>query len=177
MSFTIKDLQQKEAKQKRRLIYVYRNIFEICKKKIIHNHNIGVTSFMFFPPERITGEPDYNLLECLCFLIKKLRNAGFTVFYKKPSKLLIIWEGLEKYENLIQNTKFLYTENKNTENFQKNGNIFKLLKYSQEKIDYHTEQNKNANFKFKKNGQTVKLPKLKYNQNHFPRIKYFPTNN
>jgi len=165
MSFTIRDLQKKELKTKRRLLYVYRNIFKICKKNIIHGHNVGLTSCIYSPPKQITGEPDYNLSECLCFLIKKLRNAGFTVFYRHPSNLLIIWEGFEKYENLIQNTNFLCSENKNTESFSKTGDILKLLKYNQEKIDSIS-----INPQLKRNN--VKLPRIKYKQNQFPRIKY-----
>lgn len=124
--FTVASLVNNEERIKRKMLFIYERIFNICKKEIIYRDKIGYKSFLFVPPTKISGEPDYDLSSCLCHIIGKLRKGGFNVFYKHPSKILIIWECHEKYNILINNTKFLYNENKRTENFYKNKNV-KLL--------------------------------------------------
>jgi len=116
------NLQHNNERIKRKMSFIHEKIFNMCVKHIKYKDKIGDTSCIFEPPERISGEVDYELSECLIYLIKKLRAGGFTVFYKHPSNLFIVWEPYAKYKRIINDTKYLYNENQKTEKFYKSIN-------------------------------------------------------
>lgn len=152
--FSIKNLANNNEKVKRKMIFVYERVFNMCKKEIIYKDKIGYKSFLFIPPSKISGEPDYEISDCLRYIIDKLRKGGFTVFYKHPAKILIIWDCYEKYNKLIDNTRFLYNEDKKTEKFYN--------EFTQGTITDAQNITKKFTAPKKPLIEDIKLPKLKY---------------
>lgn len=100
---------------------VKREYYEQIMKKI-HNRieNFAIrneTLCMYQIPEFVFGIPLYNRMNCCRYIIDRLKNEGFKVYYVEPYQLVINWaKDNSEPIHLNQNTK----KRMNDDNFIKN---------------------------------------------------------
>lgn len=112
---------------------VYPRVYKICLKEINKKRRSGRNYLRYEVPSRISGEPHYNIMECIKFLIINLKNDRYQVFYKQPGDIIIMWDQLGGDINKLRdNLQFLYDEHQRTEEFKKklNKNVFKAIEYT-----------------------------------------------
>jgi hypothetical protein len=57
--------------------------------------------YCFFPvPEYIAGFPLFNITHCVCFIIKKLNQAGFQTKFIPSNIIYIHWDVENQYERV-----------------------------------------------------------------------------
>lgn len=94
MSFSINvfDIQKKQHNKDKFRCHIFERILERCYIKI-KGASDNEHSYCFFQvPEYIPGEPLYNLTKCVVFILKKLRNNGFTCKYCHPFLIFVSWK-------------------------------------------------------------------------------------
>ena len=114
-TFKTEKLIQLDDKTSRRLLYKYANIYEMCIEDIKHRHAVGQKMLLFEPPSKLPNEPDFDIMTCLRFIMEKLRKGGFTVYYKEPIELLILWNNATLTTKKIENIKYFSNEIKKTD--------------------------------------------------------------
>ena len=62
---------------------------------------MGRVDFFYNLPDILYGLPLYDKNACICYIIYKLRTAGFTVEYIYPSGIHINWNKENKDETLL----------------------------------------------------------------------------
>lgn len=116
-------------------LMMYRKVYGHCISKMQECNKRGLNHCIYRPPKILFGEKYYNEITCLSFIIKKLRNVGFDVIFKKPDFLFITWiKDSTTAETTVDNA-FLNNEDTKTEKLlkidQKKTEIFpKLIKYN-----------------------------------------------
>ena len=87
---------------------IYQKILERCHKKIKLAANQYETFTFFIIPEYEFGIPMYNVLACTNYVIGKLKDNHFQVYYTYPNFIIINWGHIEhnekkeiQYENYI----------------------------------------------------------------------------
>ena len=81
--------RQRRVLERRRM---YKDILAQCIEKIkTYNARYNHTCCYFDVPPFIMGRPYYNLIECVYFLIYRLKKEGVRCQYIYPNRLLISW--------------------------------------------------------------------------------------
>ena len=70
---------------------VYKEVLALIHRRIRYISKKGEVQCLYQLPEIIPGLPKYDLVPCLAYLIKKLRENGFIVRFTAPSLLYISW--------------------------------------------------------------------------------------
>lgn len=98
---------------------VYPRVYRICLREIDRKRRTNRNYVKYEVPTKISGEPHYNITECIQFLIINLRNERYQVYYKQPGDLIIMWnEYSGNISKLKDNLQFLYDEHQRTEEFK-----------------------------------------------------------
>ncbi len=105
----IYDLSKKKIEKENIKNNIYNKVLERCHKKIKLAGNQCQTYTYFVIPEYEFGVPMYNVLSCTNYIIKKLKENHFYVYYTYPNFLIISWGHIEhdnrkelEYENYIK---------------------------------------------------------------------------
>lgn len=112
---------------------VYPRIYRLCLKTINKKKYSGGTCVKYEVPTKISGEPHYNIMDCIKFLIIRLKNDKYQVYYQQPGDLIIIWSEFgNNIHKLKDNLQFLYDEHLRTEEFKEklNKNPLKAIEYN-----------------------------------------------
>ena len=103
-SITVNDIESFQKEKIKKWIKVYEKVLGNCFRKI-REHVLRDQKFCFFPiPEYLPGFPLYNITHCVCFIIKKLNEAGFKTKYIPPNVLYIYWYVQNKIERVMKPT-------------------------------------------------------------------------
>jgi hypothetical protein len=86
------DLTKTHQKKQEKRIEIYDEILRRCHKKIKDANSIDMSACRFTVPPFVAGLPIYQIKPCIAYLIIKLQNNGFDIFYEKPNTLYISWE-------------------------------------------------------------------------------------
>ena len=105
----IYNLSKKKVEKENLKNEIYNKILERCHKKIKLAANQCESYTFFVVPEYEFGIPMYNVLSCADYLVKKLRENHFYVYYTYPNLIIISWSHIEhntrkeiEYENYIK---------------------------------------------------------------------------
>lgn len=92
MDIDIYSLHKVHEVRERNKRLVYETIYQKCRNKILHaNNNLYQKTLWFDIPTIVFGLPLYNMDACICYMIYRLRDQGFTVEYYAPNSLYISW--------------------------------------------------------------------------------------
>ncbi len=73
-----------------------KDIFDIvlkkCIEQIVHTNRHTPTTFIIFDvPKVLIGHPQYDLKECILYIIKELSSKNYIVEFLQPCQLYIDW--------------------------------------------------------------------------------------
>ena len=90
LNFNIERLVQLREEKKNKIFIQYDKIFNACLNKINRANNLHKTEVLFDIPEGIYGHSDYNPLQCLEYIEKKLQDLCLDTLILKNS-IYISW--------------------------------------------------------------------------------------
>jgi len=88
------ELKKQQEKKKKKC---YKNIKSLFNNLIEHNIKSNINFIIYEMPPFIIGEPDYNILECINYVIEKIKDdKNFNkiieeIQYYKPNVIYIKW--------------------------------------------------------------------------------------
>lgn len=103
--FSINDLQKDQANKDKSRNSIYHLITKKCFTKIKETHNNNNTFCFFNLPEYIPGYPLYNMTECILYILKKLKEKGFSCRYVDSYIIYISWHKVKNSPKLIENKR------------------------------------------------------------------------
>ena len=113
--FTVKDLVSNERKILERK--VYEEIYQACVAKIRKCFDNKMDSCIYKPPTGIIGGiSGYSMIECIQYLIEKLREGKFIVAVDEKYNILISWGKYSEFIRRCKVSNFLQNEVKNSSN-------------------------------------------------------------
>lgn len=141
---------------------VYPKVYEILMKEISYKRRTGRNYHKYLVPSHISGHPNYNLIDCIKFLIMKLKNNRYQVYYVQPNKLVILWNPYGDIAKLRDNLQFLHDEHLRTEEFKHTLNTVSVsqLISNQQPLAIEAPNNK------------LELPELPSPKKKFPDLKF-----
>ena len=95
-------------KNKLKKIYkeLYSDFFEEMRKLATQGKN----EYIAIVPRTYKNEKNYNIVDCIYYLIKNLKKNGFTVAYVYPVHLFIKWTSVETENDKLKKSKYLVAE-------------------------------------------------------------------
>ena len=101
-SITVNDIESFNKDKIKKWIKVYEKVLGNCYRKV-REHVIRDQKYCFFPiPEYIAGFPLFNINHCVCFIVKKLNQAGFQTKFIAPNIIYIHWDVENNYERVTK---------------------------------------------------------------------------
>ena len=101
-SITVNDIESFNKDKIKKWIKVYEKVLGNCYRKV-REHVIRDQKYCFFPiPEYIPGFPLFNINHCVCFIVKKLNQAGFQTKFIAPNIIYIHWDVENNYERVTK---------------------------------------------------------------------------
>jgi hypothetical protein len=104
------DLFKKNKNYEQKIINIFKKILSKCNNAILFSHKKKQNDLLYKVPEIILGYPSYNLDECICYLIIKLRKNNFYVKYIYPNMLFIAWYDEELLNKIDKEKEFIKIE-------------------------------------------------------------------
>ncbi len=83
-------INQQKEREKIKFI-TYDKIYSNIEKKIVKASSTNFYYIWYEVPQYLIGYPQYNLNDCLEYLILKLKKNGFSIEPYEPNILLISW--------------------------------------------------------------------------------------
>lgn len=100
-NISIKELYKIQEKKEYDKIKIYKLILSKFYEKIKYLSQLGRIEFYYQLPDILYGLPLYDKNACLCYIIYKLRTAGFQTEYIYPSGIHINWSKDKKDTSLL----------------------------------------------------------------------------
>jgi len=85
------DLIKEQKQRKKHLEKTYDKIYRYVEKKIVECNNINMSQCYYEIPTFMLNLPLYSFNECRDYIIKQLKNNGFSVEMYNSKILLIKW--------------------------------------------------------------------------------------
>lgn len=82
-----KDAEERKKFKKK----CFKNILELCLKKIEIVAKTNITNTWFEIPVFLLGFPSYEIDDSAEYIMKQLKKNGFKVYFLKPNFLFINW--------------------------------------------------------------------------------------
>jgi hypothetical protein len=121
VNINIKHLQKEVAEREQKKIKTFEKILDTCYNKILQtNQKTNDCTCIFTCPPVVFGLPLYNLNDCVVFIMEKLIDKGFQVYFTNPNILFISWKTTteQSYQPQLQlqqgPTRKLLTQNSST---------------------------------------------------------------
>ena len=122
----INELYDQQDKNNKRKESIYNEVLTKCHHRIkLTAKNYPDNCYCYYTiPKIIYGIPLYNLEECLRYIMNKLIENGFKVYYTHPNLLYITWfkEETKSITNKPEN-KMLFKNYKSIEDYKPSGNL------------------------------------------------------
>ncbi len=83
-------IKQQKIRENRKNI-TFDRIYCHIEKKIYLSSATNNYFIWYQIPEFLVGSPTYKICECKEYIIKKLKNDGFKIFFYEPNILLVKW--------------------------------------------------------------------------------------
>jgi len=123
LSININKLRNEVEEREKRKTKVYDKILNLCYQRILNNNKqTDDYACTYIIPNVVFGLPLYDVDECIKFVIDKLIDKGFEVYFAFPTTLHISWKPIDKTKT-IEAPK--YRDNsrlaiQNNQNYQQN---------------------------------------------------------
>jgi hypothetical protein len=99
LSININKLRNEVENRETKKIKIFENILEMCYNKILNtNKQNDDYSCTFIVPTVVFGLPLYNIGDCVVFIMDKLVEKGFEIYFALPTTIHISWKP-ESYKN------------------------------------------------------------------------------
>ena len=108
------DLFKKNKNFEKKMINTFKHILIKCNNTIKFAHKKKQNDLLYKVPHVILGCSSYNLDECICYLIIKLRKNNFYVKYLYPDILYISWYDENILSKIDKEKQFIEQENQKT---------------------------------------------------------------
>lgn len=96
VNFSVDELIKLREKRRKRIFVEYGKQYNICLEKITLGNKIGLTEIVYEVPKYVYGHYEYDYVECLKYIGKKLTKEKLDVLYIDDSQILISWHNIEK---------------------------------------------------------------------------------
>jgi len=139
---SINKLRSEVGDREQRKIKIFDKVLDLCYSKILNNNKTSDDySCTYIVPNVVFGLPLYNVNDCTKYIMDKLVEKGFEVFFALPTTLHISWkpedhnksynnynQNMLTYYNLEQNPNHLAIQykgnsNNNKHSFNQNNNF------------------------------------------------------
>ena len=105
LNININKLRSEVEDRENNKIKVYEKILDMCYQKILNtNKQNNDYSCTFIVPNVVFGLPLYNIEDCIIFIMNKLVEKGFEIYFALPTSIHIFWRPKD-YINKNQNNK------------------------------------------------------------------------
>ncbi len=85
-------LQKEKNRLTKNNLKIYENIMKKCIDRIIYTNKYTEQTFTIFEvPNILIGNPNYNKMSCIIYIINELKSNGYRYEYIEPSYLYIDW--------------------------------------------------------------------------------------
>ena len=88
---TVSELQETEKNKHRINKEIYRTILADCEKRIKSQNSIGNSQMILRIPFMLFDKPLYNITHAMLYVIKKLKENGFTIMNIHENNIQIKW--------------------------------------------------------------------------------------
>ena len=150
------EVEERENKKNK----IFETILDLCYQKILNmNKQNNDYNCTFIVPNVVFGLPLYNVGDCVVFIMDKLVEKGFEIYFAPPTTIHISWKPKEKnnnnylniqsnnqldyYNTLNQQHKLMikynssnHSSNHNNNNNNNLNNNIQSKKYNQKTIQY-----------------------------------------
>ena len=157
LSLNINKLRNEVEERENKKYKIFETILEMCYQKILNiNKKNNDYNCTFIVPNVVFGLPLYNVGDCVIFIMDKLVEKGFEIYFAAPTTIHISWKPKEE----IKNNYYLNTPNNNQLEYYNtlNQQNQMIIKYNgSNNSNYNDDNNKynndNYNFQNKKKNQ------------------------
>lgn len=128
---SISSLHHEKSIKETSKVDIFNIVLNKCIEKIIFtNKNTDKTFIIFEIPKILIGYPNYDMKNCILFVIKKLLEKGYLIEFIEPFYLYIDW-GSKPQEHKLKDKSILSIQKKNLFNKYPD-----LSKYPNSKIEF-----------------------------------------
>lgn len=128
---SISSLHHEKSIKETSKIDIFNIVLNKCIEKIIFtNKNTDKTFIIFEIPKLLIGYPNYDMKNCILFIIKKLSEKGYLIEFIEPFYLYIDW-GSKPVESKLKEKTLFSIQKKNLLNKYPD-----LSKYPDSKIEF-----------------------------------------
>ena len=93
LTLNINKLRSEVEEREKKKIKIFENVLEMCYKKILNtNKQYDNYSCTFIVPNVVFGLPLYNIGDCVQFIMDKLIEKGFEIYFALPTTIHISWK-------------------------------------------------------------------------------------
>lgn len=106
LSLNINKLRSEVEDREQKKLKIFENILEMCYQKILNtNKKSDNYNCTFIVPNVVFGLPLYNIGDCITFIMDKLVDKGFEIYFALPTTIHISWqpEGYKNTNSYINN--------------------------------------------------------------------------
>lgn len=113
LTLNINKLRSEVEEREKKKIKIFENVLEMCYKKILNtNKQYDNYSCTFIVPNVVFGLPLYNIGDCVQFIMDKLIEKGFEIYFALPTTIHISWKPeATSYNNSDHNPAYLDQNN------------------------------------------------------------------
>ena len=136
LSLNINKLRNEVEERENKKYKIFETILELCYQKILNiNKKNNDYNCTFIVPNVVFGLPLYNIGDCVIFIMDKLIEKGFEIYFAPPTTIHISWkpkntinynDQIDYYKTLNQQNQMIIkyngTTNSNTNSINSNVN-------------------------------------------------------
>ena len=142
LSLNINKLRNEVEERENKKYKIFETILEMCYQKILNiNKKNNDYNCTFIVPNVVFGLPLYNVGDCVIFIMDKLVEKGFEIYFAAPTTIHISWKPKEGIKN-----NYLNTPNNNQLEYYNT-----LSQQNQMIIKYNGSNNSNTNNNYNDN--------------------------
>jgi len=174
LSININKLRSEVEDRENNKIKIYEKILDMCYKKILNiNKQNNDYSCTFVVPNVVFGLPLYNIEDCIIFIMNKLVEKGFEIYFALPTSIHIYW----RPKDYINKNQSIYVNNLITNNvtpnqleyyntLQQNHSNQLMINYNDIYNRKNNDSNHDSNSNSNSNSNTNKTQKNTNNNNN-----------
>jgi len=155
LSLNINKLRNEVEERENKKYKIFETILEMCYQKILNiNKKNNDYNCTFIVPNVVFGLPLYNVGDCVIFIMDKLVEKGFEIYFAAPTTIHISWKPKEDLNNnyYLNNSNNNQIEYYNTLN-QQNQMIIKYNGSNNSNYNYNNNNDNTNNIQNKKKNQ------------------------
>ena len=154
LTLNINKLRSEVEEREKKKIKIFENVLEMCYKKILNtNKQYDNYSCTFIVPNVVFGLPLYNIGDCVQFIMDKLIEKGFEIYFALPTTIHISWKQDPTHSNHSNHNQTYLDQNNQIEYYNTLNPEKQLI------IKYNGPSKKNINNQINNNTQKNTMQK------------------